>query len=155
MKLWNRLIMVTSLIIVLVGGATWAWAESGDGVIKACVSEQGKVRIVNHETDCKEGDGYLEWNIVGPPGPPGPPGGVMVFYKMLEETRVAPGWFQLDVECFPGDIATGGGFNVEREIEVGGCRPGPTDEGWALEGWNTDTTPRMATVYVVCADMGP
>jgi hypothetical protein len=70
MKLSNRLVVVTVLVLVLLGGATWAWAQT-DGQIKACVKE-GKVTAlgladqVTCDVDKKEEP--LVWNIAGTPG---------------------------------------------------------------------------------------
>jgi hypothetical protein len=79
MKLSNRFVVVTVLVLVLVGGATWAWAQS-DGQIKACVKD-GKVTALGlaDQVTCDEDkkEETLLWNIVGPPGPQGeqgPPG---------------------------------------------------------------------------------
>jgi hypothetical protein len=76
MKLSNRLVVVVVLALVLVGGATWAWAQT-DGQIKACVKD-GKVTALGlaEQVTCDEEkkEETLLWNIVGPTGPTGPRG---------------------------------------------------------------------------------
>ncbi len=72
MKLSNRLVVVTVLVLVLLGGATWAWAQT-DGQIKACVKE-GKVTalgLADQVTCDVDKEEPLVWNIQGPQGEPG------------------------------------------------------------------------------------
>ncbi len=73
MKISNRIVVVTVLVLVLLGGATWAWAQT-DGQIKACV-KGGKVTALGFadQVTCDEDkkEETLLWNIVGPAGPPG------------------------------------------------------------------------------------
>lgn len=77
MKLSGKLIASIMIAIILVGGATWAFA-SGAMTIRACVDPAtGHIRIVQDLSECRPAEQPLEWNIVGPPGPPGeqgPPG---------------------------------------------------------------------------------
>jgi hypothetical protein len=75
MKISNRIVVVTVLVLVLVGGATWAWAQT-DGQIKACVKD-GKVialGLADQVTCDEDKEDTLIWNIVGPQGPQGPQG---------------------------------------------------------------------------------
>jgi formylglycine-generating enzyme required for sulfatase activity len=64
------LVVVGVALVVLVAGATWAWAQT-DGVINACMNaSDGTLRIVA-EPVCKTKEVLLSWNIVGPQGIPG------------------------------------------------------------------------------------
>jgi len=67
----TRLLVVVGMaLVVLVAGATWAWAQT-DGVINACVNaSDGTLRIVA-EPVCKNKETLLTWNIMGPKGDPG------------------------------------------------------------------------------------
>ncbi len=67
--------------VLAVSGVAWAVAApAGDGVIHACVQDQGSsfgsgaVRIVDPGDTCKPNESALSWNHKGEPGPPGPQG---------------------------------------------------------------------------------
>jgi hypothetical protein len=57
-------------LILLAASATWALAQS-DGVIYACVVNDGTLRIVPDADQCKKNETLLSWNIMGPQGNPG------------------------------------------------------------------------------------
>jgi hypothetical protein len=57
-------------LILLVASATWALAQS-EGVIYACVVNDGTLRIVPDASQCKKNETLLSWNIMGPQGNPG------------------------------------------------------------------------------------
>lgn len=44
------------------------------GVIRACVSNNGQIRVVSTTETCRSNEGTLEWNVQGPPGPQGAQG---------------------------------------------------------------------------------
>lgn len=74
MKISKRSVVAVLLAVVLVGGATWAWAQNG-GTILACAGKDGTMRIIADPSECKvPKETVLEWNIAGPTGPPGPQG---------------------------------------------------------------------------------
>lgn len=91
MKFLKRFLVIGVLLTtVLIGGVTWGFASHDTNTIHACVAQSGSqnqsqnmqgqgnagsVRIVDSETDCRNGETHLTWNIIGPPGPPGPPSG--------------------------------------------------------------------------------
>jgi hypothetical protein len=60
------------LLLAFAGGAAYAYAE--DGVIQACVKDNGQVRIVNQASDCKAQETHIQWNIIGSQGPKGDKG---------------------------------------------------------------------------------
>jgi len=50
-------------------------AQSGDGIVSACVSQiGGKLRIVEPGEPCKRRERALGWAVAGPQGPPGQKG---------------------------------------------------------------------------------
>jgi len=51
---------------LLAFGAGAAYAYTDNGVIHACVKDNGQVRIVNDASACKSQETHIEWNIVGP-----------------------------------------------------------------------------------------
>lgn len=141
MKISNRFIVVVLLAIVLVGGATWAWAQNGNEVIHACVHKQtGSTRIVSDASECIQNvEVHAWWNQVGPPGEQGPPGvqgpqgpegppgpagsqgppgpqgppGVPVFYQEHGYFRLEGPGCEIEIlSCNSGDIAIGGGYEV-------------------------------------------
>jgi hypothetical protein len=63
--------LVVLLLAFVVGVA---YALTDDGVIHACVKDNGQVRIVNAASDCKNQETHIQWNIVGPQGPKGDTG---------------------------------------------------------------------------------
>jgi hypothetical protein len=71
MKISKRFVVISALlVVVLVGGATWALAND-DNIIYACVSPASMIRIVDADEECRPGEAPLEWNITGPQGPQG------------------------------------------------------------------------------------
>jgi len=89
----RKIVLFTSAIVVIFGGVfltiSRIGAQDGNSVIHACVAQPGSqnqsqnvngqantgsVRIVGGPADCRQGETYISWNIVGPPGIQGPPG---------------------------------------------------------------------------------
>jgi hypothetical protein len=62
------------LILLLILGVGFVYADTNGGVINACVKSNGDVRIVNQASDCKDQETYLQWNIMGLQGPKGDTG---------------------------------------------------------------------------------
>jgi hypothetical protein len=74
MKLSKRFVVIGALlVVVLVGGATWVWAND-DNTIYACISPAGMIRIVDADEECRPGEEPLDWNKQGPEGPQGEQG---------------------------------------------------------------------------------
>jgi hypothetical protein len=63
------IILGLSLALLALSG-TWALAQS-DGVIYACVLNDGTLRIVPDADQCKKNETLYSWNIMGPQGNPG------------------------------------------------------------------------------------
>lgn len=81
-------LFILSGILIGAFAITIAKAQSND-IIHACVAQPGSnsqsqnlsgqgnagsVRIVSSQSDCRNGETYLTWNVQGPPGPTGPTG---------------------------------------------------------------------------------
>jgi uncharacterized protein YkwD len=60
---------VIVLLLSFAVGAAYAYTDNG--VIHACVKDNGQVRIVNNASECKAQETHIEWNIVGPTGAQG------------------------------------------------------------------------------------
>ncbi|WP_214327624.1 collagen-like protein [Nonomuraea sediminis] len=71
----KRLLAVGGAVVVLSATGAVAYAAgSSSGVITACVSSGGSVRVVSASTKCKKGERRLDWNREGPQGPQGAEG---------------------------------------------------------------------------------
>jgi len=72
----RRLGIALGVVAALVIVAGTAYAFTDNGIIHACVKDNGQVRIVEAATDCKDKDKetHIQWNVVGLPGPAGPQG---------------------------------------------------------------------------------
>ncbi len=57
-------------LAMLVFSFTWVMAQN-DGVIYACMVNDGTIRIVSDPAMCKKNETPLSWNIMGPQGDPG------------------------------------------------------------------------------------
>ncbi|NUR92851.1 MAG: collagen-like protein, partial [Nonomuraea sp.] len=55
-------------------GAVAYAAGAASGVITACVSSHGALRVVGAKTPCRKGERRLDWNRRGPAGAQGPAG---------------------------------------------------------------------------------
>ena len=64
---------VAALTIGFLSTQTTVDAQTSD-VIRACVSNNGQLRIVTLNEACRSNEGTLEWNVQGPAGPQGPKG---------------------------------------------------------------------------------
>jgi hypothetical protein len=162
MKISNRFIAVVLLAMMLVVGATWAWAQNGNEVIHACVHKQtGITRIVSDASECNETvEVHKWWNQVGLEGPQGPPGVIRFYTRTFEDTFNPTSQVYMTAYCEEGDVATGGGYynlagriNIYREEPVEDL--GGVPRAWAVGGQNPDPIERALEVHVVCADMTP
>ncbi len=81
-KTSERVPRIALLAVAMLGVAvvTTAVAQAGNGVIRACVKQEGGKDVFQLKSilgptgTCKEKETLLEWNIQGPPGPQGPHG---------------------------------------------------------------------------------
>jgi hypothetical protein len=72
----HRTAVALAIIVSVPGVAAWASATEDHGdSIHACVDRQnGQVRIVSADANCRRHESSLEWNSEGPAGPAGPAG---------------------------------------------------------------------------------
>jgi hypothetical protein len=60
------------LALGILAGTAYAFAE--DGVIQACIKNDGLVRIIKSGSECKSQETPIAWNIIGTQGEKGDPG---------------------------------------------------------------------------------
>ena len=76
----HRTAVALSIIVPIVGSATWVWASEDDRpspVIHGCVQRHsGELRIVAPRDRCRNEEAALSWNTEGPAGATGPAGAV-------------------------------------------------------------------------------
>ena len=170
MKISKRFVVISALlVVVLVGGATWALAND-DNTIYACISPAGMIRIVDADEECRPGEEPLDWNKQGPEGPqgeqglqgeqgpPGPPG-VLDFYAVSSALiGVASGEERTAyVRCVVGDEVTGGGFEIGGDgcMVVRRSSPGDYDNEWMVIVYNSCVASQGLRVWARCADVTP
>jgi hypothetical protein len=167
MKISKRFVVISALlVVVLVGGATWALAND-DNTIYACVSPAGTIRIVDDADSCRSQETLLEWNIEGPEGPQGDPGpqgdqgppGVLDFYT-VSSALIAVGSGEertAYVRCVVGDEVTGGGFEIGGDgcMVVRRSSPGDYDNEWMVIVYNSCVAGQGLRVWARCADVTP
>lgn len=174
---------VASAVTLLVAGGGYAIA-SGGGTIHACASKRnGALRLAKN---CKKKEKGLSWNAQGPKGatgamgptgamgapgatgapgaqgvtgPRGPAGATNVVERDNSGTIPANGnLFNIQVNCNPGEVATGGGAfdggNSGIYLYQSGPSPiinGSTPNGWVAAFHNTTATAGTGFVFVICA----
>lgn len=173
----KRLVGITStlLAIAIVGGAAFAFAHGpgpSNDIIHSCVNNQsGDIKIGE---DCKNNWSPLDWNGVGPqgpqgpsgppgpqgePGPQGPPGKLTGVLRIQNNSDFNSD-FSKDViiECPPGKVATGGGYNINGggpNIVVRTNAPlGVFPTSWGVSAHEITPTDLDWQIFgfVVCAD---
>jgi type VI secretion system secreted protein Hcp len=72
----RRIAITAALVAVFVGVvSTYAWARTQDSsTLRACVTENGDMRLVADGVNCKAKERVVTWNVTGPAGPAGPAG---------------------------------------------------------------------------------
>src|SRR5690349_9582331 len=66
------LIAGTTIVgVALAGQALTHKTHEASNVIRACVKQEGQLRVVDSESDCKKNETALAWNVQGPQGAPG------------------------------------------------------------------------------------
>jgi hypothetical protein len=142
------------------------------GVVHSCVNgNSGEIKIVGANANCKNNQSALDWNSQGPAGSAGPAGpagptGVLGFYTVIGPIVLADTNRNQDnsiAECDPGDMATGGGYRVERgfiapENDINIVVSEPTGSGWNVHfTWNFDhvAAGQGLKSIAVCANVTP
>jgi type VI secretion system secreted protein Hcp len=72
----RRIAIAATLVAVFVGVvSTYAWARTQDSsTLRACVTENGDMRLVADGVNCKAKERVVTWNVTGPAGQSGPAG---------------------------------------------------------------------------------
>ena len=113
------------LVVAAIVGGFWMYSRATGGIINACVSKTGALRII-FSGSCKAGETSLSWNIQGEPGPAGPkgdngdpgepgpqgdPGPVQQLdvQKILNQRITDAGLQRTEATCPDGYQLTGGG----------------------------------------------
>lgn len=166
----KRSLMITSLALAMVAAAGTASAAipSADGVISACKSKDGAIKLIDTEAGqaCKVGQQLVEWNQEGPQGPAGQGGGVAGHQIVYAATPVNDSYDKTEwAFCPSGKKAIGGGAGVYgAELDGGGqvivhgvglVQNHPfNDYGWGAraEELVPTATPWRLSVWVICAD---
>lgn len=145
MHISNKIVLIGSLLaILLIGGATWVFAQSS-GQVAACVkSSNGKVSTLGFDENvsCSKNETKIIWSITGPAGPPGPqgppgndgadgetgpqgpagpqgaPGKLTGVERIQLNSPQGPeNSKSLQVFCPSGKVATGGGYNISGDFD--------------------------------------
>jgi hypothetical protein len=70
----TAVVLITSLLSTVVGGTLATAYAASTGIIHACVTKDGQLRIQSANQSCRPKETALDWNITGPQGPKGDPG---------------------------------------------------------------------------------
>ncbi len=168
MKLSNKATLVSILITVsLMTGITLAFAYGGDNeLIHACVKDNnGDIRIVSANQDCKNNESNLDWRIQGEPGPAGAPGS-SGFEIVWDTFSVSPSENTITLACPDNKFAISGGAQLPGDSWLAVSRPvGPEIVGgsgsatmataWEIGVSNVADGTFDLTAYVVCANIQP
>ncbi len=172
------IILGTFLVIAVAVFTSWAWAQSDDVMIYACVNNaSGTIRMVGPDDTCASNGELIVWNQEGPkgdkgdrgvPGPQGPAGpqgspGVLGFYTRTTESRFQVGDNkEFSVYCDEGDQVMGGGYDIRdgtttragEEATIHTNRP--IAGGWKIGAFHRITGEfAWITAHVICADISP
>ena len=162
-------------------GVGYAAVASSQGTIGACVKRQGGMLYL--ASRCSQHDRRLVWSVSGVPGSPGKLGtqgiqgvqgiqgapGAAGATKVVErETVKTTNTGSNDtatVLCNAGEVATGGGWQMESgnvanfltfgdyPVQSNGSTAGPGDTpaGWYVSIYNNSGSTDTWRVYVICA----
>lgn len=160
--------LVTALVAVAAvaaAGIAYAAIPSGNGVISACKTKDGAVKLIDKEAGqgCNSSQQLVEWNQQGPPGPTGQEGpagvagedGFSGYGVVTQAGAVAGGGTGLVVAtCSAGKKVLGGGWwaNPQTHVLVARSRPNGTATAWEVSVLNEHPTVAITfNVYAICA----
>lgn len=171
-------------LVAALGGGAYAAIPGADGAIDGCYAPSGALRMIDTAAGetCKGKETAIRWNrrgpqgepgVAGPRGPAGPQGpqgaqglageGLTGFHTVRGYSDSdATNFKSLEVDCPPGEIATGGGASIGGMSSADNLLPviyasGP--RGYFPTGWRalatSKGTPSNQTwtliIDVVCA----
>jgi hypothetical protein len=144
---WWNATLIAGLTITAVTIALAAIADAS-GVIHACYTSKGTVRVVNSAADCKNNETALPWNQTGPQGIPGPQGQPGVSgYEIINNLGTLP---------LNGTVAViakrviGGGYVVPAVGDLAGLSRPEGNNAWRVDFKSNGGT-GAASVYAICA----
>lgn len=172
----GRIVSVTAALAVIgAGGATVAAASGGasGNAYAGCLAKAGNLYNVHvnpaHRLHCRHGGKVMRWNQtgpVGPQGPQGPPGpqGAVGASPAINGTVVSDTNVSIptgtaattDLDCPPGDIATGGGGGFPTPgngLVIQDSEPlmtGGSPTGWHMIVDNTSGATATFNQFTVC-----
>ncbi|PKT73723.1 hypothetical protein CW362_06610 [Streptomyces populi] len=176
------MIVVTSAGFALAGDAQRSYI-AGDGTIHGCVNANGRLRLVEPDSACRQGEDSVTWNRTGPQGPAGPKGdkgdkgdagaqgpagpagadGVAGAHVVTVTKDVAElDMVDVEARCPAGETATGGGWYMPGGTAMANgpalhSNPivsGATPVGWTAGFLNGAGNTYTAAVYAICAKTG-
>ena len=108
----TRALIAAVAATLLGGGVAYATIPDGQGLIHACVKENGGQLRVIDVGSCSSSEQPLDWNQVGPAGPPGAQGPVGPANVVVRTANDGVGFVTVTfhVNCYPGEKATGAGY---------------------------------------------
>lgn len=66
-RAYRALLISIVAVIMPLALASLAWAQTG-GEVRACVNQDGEIRIIGTRETCTRGESLLTWNMAGPQG---------------------------------------------------------------------------------------
>jgi hypothetical protein len=150
----------------LLGTATWASAHGGDlGLIHACVTTSGQLRIVGANESCAGSESPVDWNIQGASGPAGPqgpqgPAGISGRTVVTQESAFNADVVKtVTVTCPQGTVPVGGGAYINSAFEGLALQASfPLTLGWVARARNDGPLQTISwnlRVSAICAQVAP
>jgi hypothetical protein len=153
--------MVAGLAIAAVA-IVQAAIPDASGVIHACYTSKGALRVVNNAADCKNNETVLSWSQKGPQGVPGPqgqpgptgpagPAGVSG-YEIINNLGTLPlnGTVAVIATCSVGKRVIGGGYVVPATGDIAGLSRPEGNNAWRVD-FKSNGGSGDASVYAICA----
>jgi hypothetical protein len=170
-----------ALVLAMSGGAIAATGGfASGGTLRACVNDEGRLKLLEAGKRCGKGKKTVSWNQNGPAGSKGATGapgtagangingtnGVNANEKVVvRTTRTAIGANSFEgagARCLPGERAISGGLSSAlAQVDVEGSFPvvagnkaaaeGETPTGWDIEVHNATASEDTVTTFVECA----
>jgi len=183
---YANIMATVAVVFAMAGGAIAATGGfTSGGKLQACVNEEGRVKLLKSGERCKRGTKSVSWSQSGPAGAKGAPGvpgasgaagvagaqgavgakgadGLSGTANIVVRSKPEVGAFNDEVQCEPGEKATGGGAGRQSQgasgqdgvtlsapVDENGDVPaeGETPTGWRVGG----TFVQNANIYVICA----
>lgn len=146
---------IAIVVVLIIGGATWASVPDSNGLIHACYltsgnpNARGALRVINTDAGetCNSNESPIVWSQ-----------SERALYSKNVTFTFPVGPSSQTLECDSGDVTTGGGFILGsslQSIRVEGSRQTLSLSGWVLTLRNDAGTATTAEIFVVCKDLTP